>query len=51
MRKVRKFMCLELHKGEEHWTVCDWREVGVSSTLKVRPTSFLYSIPCLGYLP
>ena len=28
MRKVRKRMGLELHKGEEHWTGCD-RDAGV----------------------
>jgi hypothetical protein len=28
MRKVRKHLCFELHKGEEHWTGCG-RDVGV----------------------
>ena len=43
MRKVRKRMCLELHKGEEDWTWY-YRDVGVSSTLKVRATGSIYAV-------
>ena len=43
MKRVRKCMCLELHKAVD-------RDVGVSLTLNVRPTSFLHAVTDLGYV-